>query len=524
MSGSANLPAPYRGIAQDVPQAAIQSPFCYKLMNFNTTNQGIALRNGDTSFSNTTVANLGSTLVFGQYGDTALFAMIYDTATTEMKVYNCETDALVWTGGALGFIQYHPQFFNKYLFFFTTSVVAGPGIYWNGTIWGNVGYTGSGFIPRTGGNNYNHRNYIIQDGECAYWYSEIDAISGALTKVDLSGIVDQLTTLANVAQITLSDQVSTITLQCFCMADGQILFYSGSYPDGNDWQLAGKAKVGQLVSLYDSVFSYQGDAIILSDSGIASLRDLFLKGSQSATLLALSRPAQETWNFLIKSARAGTPSGPLSAAIKGVWDSLNSRVYVVLPYFYSPYNASSFTNNGNFFFVFDALRDAWTFHSSTWPGVGMVPSHFFYYKNKKLYTPSGTTSIVVLEKEGSTGFMDRNATDSADVSYDFDLVTAPIPLPKTGVSSISGVEPIIESDLYAQTSYKFIADLGRQTTEVQIVEDQGTSIAKPLANVGLQQSTMAQLQISGSTVTGKTVGLKLYNFNIWYDSGERGSR
>jgi len=91
------------------------------------------------------------------------------------------------------------------------------------------------------------------------------------------------------------------------------------------------------------------------------------------------------------------------------------------------------------------------------------------------------------------------------------------------VYAVNGIEPIIKSDLYAQTSYKLIADLGRQTTTGQTVEDQGTSIAKPLVNVGIE-GTVVQMQVSGTTVTGKTVGLEFYGYNVWYESGMEASR
>jgi hypothetical protein len=43
-------------------------------------------------------------------------------------------------------------------------------------------------------------------------------------------------------------------------------------------------------------------------------------------------------------------------------------------------------------------------------------------------------------------------------------------------------------------------------------------------NVGIQNVMVAQLDISGSTIEGKEVGIELYGFNAWYNSGDKGSR
>ena len=50
MVNSANLPAPYGGIDQKTPIAVLKSPYCEELLNFNTTQAGLELRNGDTKY------------------------------------------------------------------------------------------------------------------------------------------------------------------------------------------------------------------------------------------------------------------------------------------------------------------------------------------------------------------------------------------------------------------------------------------------------------------------------------------
>ena len=532
MTNSSNLPAPYTGVNQTTPLAALQFPFCENLFNFNTTSAGIELRNGDASFANLSISNLSATIGLGKYGDTYLLAWAYDTATTEMKFYNVETGVLLYTSAAAGFGQFYPQYFNGYLFCFSPTAAYNPGVKFNVTgVQSAIGYTGTGLSLVGGGCVYKNRQYIVQTSEAAYWYSGIDAIAGALTKIDLSGQLRNYSTLGNIATLTLSDSEESEEIMAFCFNNGEILFYRGSYPDSADWRIAGKAKIGQLASIGNSAFPYQGDTIVLCDSGIVSLRELFLRGAQQALNLSINSRVQTTWTYLIKTWRttSGVYNTGLSTAVSGIWDEINSRLYILLPISFTPFNAATFNATGNFLFVFDAIRESWSFHSSgTSAGSGNLPNFaaMRYYKTKKvvLLRQGTATGIKMIEKEGSSGFMDRNLNNSADLAFDYKYVSSPIPFPKTEVYETTQIEPIIESDLYAQTNWYLIADFGRQTTNAQTTDASTTAPAKPAVNVGLQNITFVQVQMSGTTVTGKTVGLTLYSFNVWYNRGEVGSR
>lgn len=527
MSNSVNLPAPFGGIDEQTPIAAVRSPFCQELVNFNVTEAGINLRKGDSIFESINAGfDLDSIKVLGKYGEANLFVLVYDLTATQIKIFDVEAGTLVYTSAALGSAEFQPQYFNKYLYFFTSNAAYDPGVSWNGTVWAVIGYTGSGFLPKGGGNVYNNRNYIIQDSEAAYWYSGIDSVTGALTKVDLSGIVSQKCTLSNISTLTLSDQLTTKSLQVFCMSNGEILFYEGSYPDSPSWSLVARAKVGQLVSKYNSVFAYQGDGIILSDNGIASLRDLFLRGSNNALNLSINKRVQKTWMRIIKAARddATNYDGPISSRIKGIWDDINSRIIIYLPFDYN-LQTGAFDVSGNFFFIYDTLTQSWTYHKSQSGEIEFIDLE--YYKNKVILLPleggPGSTTINLNEKEGSTGFEDRNAENTANFPYDFRMLSAPIPFPKTQVYQVTGIEPILESDLYDETNYNLIGDFGRVESGDQKTTAITTAPAKPFVNVGLE-ANFVQLEISGTTAASKTVGLDLYSYNIWFDSGDKGSR
>ena len=515
------LPPPYGGVNELVPVVALESPDAENLLNFNTTRAGVVLRYGDSKYA-TRAISAGSTTNNGlaAYGDTKLFALITNISTTKIDFWDVDAGSIAHSTAAYAGtgVFSSSTYFNKYLFCFSNDANLTPGIYYNGSAFGTIGYTGSGFTPVGGGNAYRNRHYIIQSGEAAFWYSNIEAISGALTKVDLSSIASDKCTLVNISTVTLTDNIgSTDLLQTFIFSNGEILFYTGSYPNSPDWRIVGRAKIAQPISYYDSAFQYQGDTLVMCDTGLVSLRDLFLKGSQNASLLSVSAKIEKTWQRLIKLQRAAVPvlTGPVDASIKGIWDEGSKRIIISFPF----YELNGAIAAGNYFFVFNAELQTWDFHQST-GFFGLPTGDIVKYKNKVVFTvpPSGATTAIVYEKEGATNFTDRNYLDASDIPYTFEVKSAPITNGRAFVQSCEGLEPFIESDLYAETEYRLIADLGASTSSAQKVLSRTSTLDKTFVNLGIEGSYI-QYKISGTTTSGKTIGLKLYGINFHQQSG-----
>jgi hypothetical protein len=496
------------------------------------TQQGVNLRHGDAKYACINGAAGGtSSENIVRYGDASAYAVGYNQTTNAVDIVNIDSGSTVYSTATSGVDIFTSLYFNNNLYVFAQSTYK-PGVVFDGSSWnainGTHGWSGTSFNP-FGGDVYKNRAYLIQYNSSAYWFTGLSQVNGALdstndaAKIDLASIIVQKANLLIIAPITLADNVSAETFQAFVFANGEVLFYGGSYPNGGDWGLVGRAKIGQPLD-YGSCVQYQGDSLVFCDSGVVSLRDLFLKGSEGAASLTVNTNIQKTWTHLVQKARTffsvpvGPPTSGIRGIVKGIYDAKNDRIIIQFPYYL---DANDAIQVGYFQFVFYNQTESWYFHQSaatTFPYVDME-----FYNNKILLLSCTNSHIWVADKEGATGFADRNGDDSADVGYDFLIKNAPIPFPKNAVYAVNGIEPIIKSDLYAQTSYKLIADLGRQTTTGQTVEDQGTSIAKPLVNVGIE-GTVVQMQVSGTTVTGKTVGLEFYGYNVWYESGMEASR
>ena len=125
----------------------------------------------------------------------------------------------------------------------------------------------------------------------------------------------------------------------------------------------------------------------------------------------------------------------------------------------------------------------------------------------------------VLTVEGAAGFTDTSVeTGNALLAYPYELISAPVSNGRAFVQMCGGLDVIMKSDLYSQTDFSLISDLGVKTSEVQKIPDQGTSLQKPFVNVGIEGSYI-QYKVSGTTTTGKSVGLELYGFNFYQDNG-----
>lgn len=500
------MPAPFKGIDEELPIIAVQSPYCESLINFNLMEQGAEVRNGDSIFSfmggAPRVYGAGFTLYLHKYGDQYLFVSAYNTNTGQVEFWDVEAGTLAYSPAVAASASFRSFYFNGYLFFLTPTAAHAPGYYFNGAAWGAIGYTG---ISAAGaGAEFHHRAYITKIGSAIYFYSDLYAITGAVHSVDLSTIIDSPASIVNLARITLSDNVSTQDLLAFVFSSGEVLFYSGNYPDSSDWTLAGHADISRPL-YYNTGFQYQGDFIILTETGMISLRDLFLNGSGQAESLALSSKAEKTWREI------AVDEGVTAVGFKGVWDSVNQRIVI-----FTPINGAATE------FIYDTSLKAWYFHQPA-PGLSdnLGQRDAIFYKGKIYWASrrSGQANLIVWEKEGASGFQDRNYDDASDVNYIYDMISAPVSGGRAQVQVAGGMDVILETDLETVTDYYLIGDFGVLTQGPQKLPDLPSGVQKPNVNIGLE-SSFIQYRITGTTTSGKSVGLKMYGTNLWIEQGQ----
>lgn len=516
-------PPPFAGINNKIPKVALEFPFCQSLLNFNLTEEGARLRQGD-SVPYTWAVPSGSRMKgLINYTDNQFFGWYFDGATSEMIIRAVQVGVNVNTSAALGEDDYYPLYFNNYLFFFNDNLYA-PGIAYNGSTFAAVGYTAASgtFLPK-GGNVYKNRAYIIQSGEPAYWYTEIDAISGTVKKVNLATVISEKQNLFAIGSFTQVSANGSRVIQCFVFENGEVLFYDGSYPDSANWGLVGRAQLGTPLSPH--LITYQGDSLVIARHGLVSLRDLFLTGSSEGSSLTLSDNIGALWK---QYAAFGQYS-------RGVWDKINERLLVVFPVrFPSLYSSASFP--GQTFFVFFSNLKAWTVHFNgeiflpAPPGTANLNNGLIYSNNSvyssSFYPATGSNNFSIIKKESNTVGSDPTYTDDSwndgttQVPYPYEIISAPLKTGRAYIQKVEAVDVLIESDLYDETQYTLIADFGVMESDAQYIPNPGTgTFQKPQANIGIEGSYV-QYKISGATVEDKTIGYVFYGANIWETIGE----
>jgi hypothetical protein len=172
--------------------------------------------------------------------------------------------------------------------------------------------------------------------------------------------------------------------------------------------------------------------------------------------------------------------------------------------------------SGSYYFIFNNINQAWYFHRS-FGNTTHVIRDAVEYNNKIVTLSYGNNNAMVYEKEGSTGFMDRLAEDTGDIGYDFNITFAPVSNGRAFVQKCAGIDVILETDLSAAINYQLIKNFGASTTTAQKVTV-GSGLQKAYVNMG-HEGSYIQPKISGTTITGKTVGLDLYGINFWSEQG-----
>jgi hypothetical protein len=521
MSNVATLPAPFRGMDQSTPIAVLQNPFCQNLVNFNVTEAGLSLRNGDSKHATLPYSALTYQLVMGIFafsGQAVLVAM----TSAGLRYYTIQEDGTIatsHTGVTSTFFPVNAAIFAGYIFFFKGITAGGFLDKWDGTTWSTIGYTG--IAGARSGCAYKSRFYLV-NLSTSYYYSDINAITGAVTEVPLAGILRYKSPIAIVTSISIGDSISSEELFVIITYTGEVLFYAGSFPNGSDWSIVGRAKIPETI--FDKTIPYNGDVLVLTKQGLYSIRQLFLTGKDKISNLTLSTEIRKEWRALCKAITDHPEEEELFLSTTGVFWEEKNEIVVSFPAYFDDNNVLSV---GNTTFIYNIERQAWSKHRSYQydanNNAGMLA-----VVGSKLLQSSGygydDSVIIVWSKEGASNYTDRSVDDSTNIPYSYEMLSAPIPFPKNACYETTTIEPIIESDLYAQTNWTFVSDFGKQSTNNQTTDALTTSVAKPIVNVGIKNITYVQVKMSGTTVASKSVGLDLYSFNVWYNAGEKGSR
>ena len=513
MSQTIPLPPPYQGQQDRIPVAAMEQPYCEICTNYNLDDGIATVRHGDTRLASIANSKLYGLAPYPKSDATELLFAAYRRSSDGNLVVKeitggtpADYDSTIPAGDGATTSLY----FNKYLTIFLRGT--SQAITFNGSSWAWSGYTWPGSFAPYGGCIHKNRAYILGCYSSTYVYSGIDYISGAVTKRDMSGIISRGSWLCGMRSLSMREGIQQDNILIFLFSSGEVLAYSGAYPDSPDWSIIGRFTIPRPVCWHPFIDA-AGDSYVITECGLISLRDLFQKGSNAAKDESIGAPITNRWDQIMTYLGGTTP---LTSAISGVYDRARDRLIVCLPSYVDPVTEAVDTAKWSRL-IYSFKTGAWFEHAGTaYEGVASSLSFASFVNGVPYYGISASNSNIMKMDDLSGTFQDAGSSAATNISYH--LKTAPLPVPKTGTNKISGVEVIMKSDLYATTDFKLVGDLGVETTTAQKVTGNGTNLCKPLINAGIN-STYVQLDISGTTAAGKTVGQEIYGLNIWVDQG-----
>lgn len=518
-STALQLPPPYRGQNDRVPLFSLQNPFCERMENFKNTQGLLKLRQGNKAYALQTGAGLNS-LALASYGTTRMLMTTGDpTIGSRLRWYSVTAGVLVaeHSLATTGETQVHSLYFRDYLYYFgdvALNAITGTGPqYYNGTVWGTTAYTWPASFNPIGGCVHKNRAYFIQQSAAAYGYSNIDAISGAVTKVDLGSIVSTKASLYIIRSISSTEATSQQNLAAFLFSNGDVLVYSGSYPDSSNWGLAARFKISAPI-FYNSFADAKGDSFIFTTSEILSLRNLFISGYEKERTEGIGATIKNRWTQIYRSlvAQGVTDTFDYLRYIKGVYDENNDRLIISIPMWVNPTTGAA-DGTKPFQLIYDFTLGAWYEYVQAGSSQDYVPA-ITYFNGTIYFLTHKSTLTQIVQLEGKTNYLDDAIATTGTIGIDYKVRSAPSPISRFGIVQVGGMEAIMKSDIYPSVRFKFIANLGQQETEVQTITDSlGTTIQKPLFNVG-SNANVVQYELYGTSTTS-TIGLEIYATNLW---------
>lgn len=500
------LPPPFKGQNDQLPKFSVENPYCIRMQNFEPTAGVAKLRQGNERWGSVSSYLPWHLAPYNQ----SLFAVAWSGDTRFYDITG-GSFTLAHTVAAQSLVPIKSLFFRNYLFFFGNNGFApgfsGPQQY-TGSAWGAAAYTWPSSFQPYGGCVYKNRAYFIDLISPRYSYSEIDAISGATTEVNLRTVISSSALLYGVGSISTSENVTQDNIFLTIFSNGEILAYTGSFPNSSNWSLAARSQVSPPIS-YNSSISAKGDVFLLCESEIVSLRNVISKGYSVEQSEGIGAAIKNRYRQIIRAIKDYSLVSQYT--IVGAYDSTNDRLIISFPYYVDPDTGS--ISDALHFLIYDFTLGAWyeIYQPLITNGTIASVAHFNQNSYALAYDGANTVALKIGSKTDYLDDVADTTTNTQGIQYK--LESAPHPLNRFGVVKTDGLEAIMKSDIYSTANFRLIGDLGASTTAAQKTSGNGTNVTKVFANLGIE-SNLVQYEISGTSTTS-TVGLELYGTNLW---------
>lgn len=534
------IPPPFRGQFDRLPLAVVESPYAEVVENWNMVDGVARVRNGDAVFySPQNVPTISPATVFSltAFGDQKLFATRLNSGVGQpfqivewWDITNPSAPVSVYlvptSGGSETLVT--TLTFNKTIIYMGLSQLK-PSAYgvqqYNATSgWGPNSYTWPANFDPYGGCVYRSRAYFIDTRTTTrYCYSNVEAIAGALTAVDLASVISRPGDLLGIRPLSQVEGRQSELLLAFIFSSGEVLIYSGTHPNAPDWTIVDRFFISRPIG-YNAFCEIGGDVLVATQTEIVSLRALFSMGWREASDRAITANIRNRWAQIMESIRiADSPfSSPVYLVrVRLTYDEQRDRLIVALPV--DIRRDGTLNDKAARFLIYDYSTQSWVEHcarvfDATFPVVanGFVNTATMW-RGSYLYGGVGG----VYQKEGRTDYVDDvgNTTTPETRPIAYDMTTAPIPTNKFGVNKLQGIDAILAADDLSTVQVQVIADLGAKVSAQQSLTGPDGVVTRTTANVGIEGS-FVQVRFAGEMpAAANDVGLEVYAMNILSEQG-----
>lgn len=160
-----------------------------------------------------------------------------------------------------------------------------------------AGFVGPGGVDTTLEQVWASQNrlYFVEKDTYTYWYGGRDKISGALKAVPLDGVFTKKGKLLFGASWSTNQGQNVEDLTIFVSNNGEVLIYTGDYPDSNTWRLLSRIKIPKPIGRF-SFAQVGGDIAIYTKNGPLMLSEAVANASSPSAVYKISDKISGTFN------------------------------------------------------------------------------------------------------------------------------------------------------------------------------------------------------------------------------------
>ena len=147
---------------------------------------------------------------------------------------------------------------------------------------------------------YKGRLYFVEKNSGNIWWGAVDAVTGALTQLDLSSLLRLGGNIVYAGSWTRDSGSGMQDLFVVLSNMGEVLLYEGDYPTSSTWNIAGRYLIGAPLGGYRAAINMGPDLIVMAQDGFYPLSDL-LSADTGRTFSKLSDKIRDAVSDAAKS-------------------------------------------------------------------------------------------------------------------------------------------------------------------------------------------------------------------------------